>query len=121
MRIDLLWRFGALVVAPLALLIVAWVRAVGQGLRFLAGGRHLMFNSGLFLISLALVTYLGFCVDAARMPEGWLGIAWIRAGFWMTMGGLALLLFGRGTGRWWAVLSGVLLLGLWLSLAFMTP
>jgi hypothetical protein len=121
MRLDFLWRFGALAVLPLAPLAVAWVRTRGQKLHFLAGGRHLAFISGLSVITLALMTYLGFCVSASQMPEGWLGTPWIRVGFWTTVGGLALLLVGRGTGRLWAALSGILLLGLWLSLAFMTP
>jgi len=121
MRIDLLWRFAVLAVLPLAPLIVAWVRWRGRGSQFPTAGRRLAFISGLVLITVALVTYLGFSVEAARAPEGWLGLLWIRVGFWMTIGGLVFLLFGRGTGRLWGMLSGTLLLGLWLSLASMTP
>jgi len=121
MRLDFLWRFGALAVIPLAPLTVAWVRARPQKVHFLAGGRHLAFISGLCVITLALIIYLGFCVSASQMPEGWPGTRWIRVGFWATIGGLALLLPGRGTGRLWAALSGLLLLGLWLSLGFITP
>jgi hypothetical protein len=118
MQVAILLGLGLL---PFVALVAAW-RAWGVKSQAPNGARRRLFTLGLLVTSAALLIYLAFTIESARL-NGWLHnltgfTIWLRFGFWTSVAGFVFSCFGKGSGRAWSIASAVLLAGLWLVVAW---
>lgn len=105
---------------PLGFLLLAWRAWMKKDQRPSATRRRL-FTVAIVVTSIAFAIYISFSIHSSRTP-GAIGntptfLVWIRAGFWTSIAGFLLSLFGRGRGRAWTVVSAGLMTILWALFA----